>query len=774
MASTSIQQPLLSTSSPSILEEDVAGEDGDRRSSSSSFASISSIPPVNQAGVAIVLEGKTFEKMHRAFFWLMSGVFISLFLTLLVLSAIFRFETEFFVAFFCLCCGAFPLLSIDIIQKMSTLRSFYRGDVTPPKERPIWLFWGGIITATMHTALLLLGWFFLVGYLHFYFICCFIPFFIEVFLLLLSPLFRHPPFISFVARWKIVFGVLLFPLSFGSFFLLQGVHFLCSLAILIFISIAKMFGFLSDPHLFASFRGAAALSLCYLHLFSFPFFKIPDLLSSRYQRPPSVVAVYLKIGIFVIFCLIMPAVDVITDVVYLASFLPVGFDCFQAIDQTFYEQQAAELYNWKVLAVVSCVFGWVVMVVHYVGYFFRFRGKEGWLPLRATLVEASDELSGDTFDLQKSVIVSTTAKFVGSVGEDLLSLLVACGSLGFIGSYSISWILTVASSALSIAFYWSVLASKFVYGKYFSGKVGIWIQANLVLFLAGMLVTIPSVTQTSEHFNYQYRPHELYSNRTEVELWNCGRLRLCCFALPFNVNDIQWVTANCDLTIQHETIRGMEFPNLEQIRSVVVISHNSLLKEIQFPVLQDSECCSSGLGITNNSVLTFLGFPMLESAYILGVTSNPKLQEVDLPALQYSSNLEIAHNSVLSSLGFPMLESANSLDVIGNPMLQVVNFPVLQGFSSSSSRLEIGNNPLLTSLEFPKLEMAGVVFVANNAALTSLVCDKLDSLVSATISNNPALHVVHFPSLLSSYASSIIGFEGTVVFSDRNVTYPLT
>jgi len=239
---------------------------------------------------------------------------------------------------------------------MSTLKAFYRGDIAPPKERPLWLFWGSIISATLLNSLSVGCYFYAALYYNPSspwlrgLIYCFIPLFLEVFLLLFSPLFRHPPFISFVARWKIVFGVLLFPVSFVAFFLLQGVHFFCSMAILIFISIVKMFGFLSGPHLFASFRGAAALSLCYLHLLSFPFFKIPtDLSSLRYQRPPSVITVYLKIGIFVIFCLIMPAVDVITDVVYLASFLPVGFDCYEAEDSIVYEQQNAELYIWKLV-----------------------------------------------------------------------------------------------------------------------------------------------------------------------------------------------------------------------------------------------------------------------------------------------------------------------------------------------------------------------------------------------------------------------------------------
>ena len=373
----------------------------------------------------------------------------------------------------------------------------------------------------------------------------------------------------------------------------------------------------------------------------------------------------------------------------------------------------------------------------------------------------------------------------------------------------------MASSALSIAFYWSVLASKFVYGKSFSGKAGIWIQANLVLVLAGILVLIPSLTQTSLSFNYQYRPHELYSNRTEAEFWYCDRLRRCCFAQPFNVSDIQWVTANCDLAIQHEAIVELVFRDLKQIRSHIDVSHNLMLQEVNFPVLSSS---SSRLEIANNSGLTSLGLPMLERIYYLYVADNPKLQEVDLPVLQsslnleitnnsvltylgfpmlkdiyneiavsnnamlqevifpklsYSGDLEITYNSVLTFLGFPMLETAGSFYVVGNSMLQVVNFPVLQGFYYSNSRIEITNNSVLTSLGFPELERAGVVVVANNTALTSLVCDKLYSMTSATISNNPALQVVHFPSLPSSNACRVVGFEGTVVFSDREVTYPV-
>jgi len=52
----------------------------------------------------------------------------------------------------------------------------------------------------------------------------------------------------------------------------------------------------------------------------------------------------------------------------------------------------------------------------------------------------------------------------------------------------------------------------------------------------------------------------------------------------------------------------------------------------------------------------------------------------------------------LTFLGFPMLETAGSFYVVGNSMLQVVNFPVLQGFYYSNSRIEITNNSVLTSL----------------------------------------------------------------------------
>ena len=46
------------------------------------FASVSSPPPVNQVGAAIVLEGKSFERMHEAFFWLVIGVVVVILLGL--------------------------------------------------------------------------------------------------------------------------------------------------------------------------------------------------------------------------------------------------------------------------------------------------------------------------------------------------------------------------------------------------------------------------------------------------------------------------------------------------------------------------------------------------------------------------------------------------------------------------------------------------------------------------------------------------------------------
>jgi len=113
------------------------------------FASVSSPPPVNQVGAAIVLEGKTFRRLYRAFFWLTIGLFVSTFLTLLGALTFsskmgeIRTRHYVFLVSFGACLCTFSLLSVEIIRKMSTLKLFYQGGHHTSRRPPLLAPLGG-------------------------------------------------------------------------------------------------------------------------------------------------------------------------------------------------------------------------------------------------------------------------------------------------------------------------------------------------------------------------------------------------------------------------------------------------------------------------------------------------------------------------------------------------------------------------------------------------------------------------------------------------------
>jgi len=183
-----------------------------------------------------------------------------------------------------------------------------------------------------------------------------------------------------------------------------------------------------------------------------------------------------------------------------------------------------------------------MFIVHYGALIYQFRRVRSGYSLLATIQDMADETSGDGFQLKKATIFSTSTRAIASFGEDLLQFVISCSTLGYMGTFSSSWVVNVISSGLSMAYFWSTLAEKFIYGHVFTGLTKHWFQGIRVLVFIGLLSLTPALFRVNYRVDCSSRPHSISSDNTLDHLKECGVLNHVCLVEPFDYSQIMWKT----------------------------------------------------------------------------------------------------------------------------------------------------------------------------------------------------------------------------------------
>jgi len=443
--------------------------------------------------------------------------------------------------------------------------------------------------------------------------------------------------------WKLYLGILVAPILVVFFFVSITLHFMATLIVFLFAFLVRVLTRSTRDDFFASFRGAATLSLANVHWLFFPFIKRPGNFTARAKTRPTKARRVLNVFSFVGFAICLPVLDVCTDVIYVLQLLTISFRCYEAVDQPAYWAQSSELVVWIAFGGVSCAIGGLVTLFNFAGYLKRFWSQGKLRPFYEALREVSAEVMGDRYDLHQSVVLSTTSKLVATIGEDILQLLVACGTLGFFGGFSTFWVLNVVTSSLSIAFYWGVLVSKFIFGRTFRGRSGWFIQVNLIVFLGALVAAFPVLIQTTPQFTCRLRPHELTTNSPVDYLADCHFMEHVCLAQPVDYSQVLWDAIHFDfLWLQgNDTVETVKFMEAEDINGWFVIQGNPNLTSVSFPALVSIGVAEytpqrAQFTIAFNPLLSSLSFPSLasmDSNSRLNLTNNPLLEDVYFPSL---------------------------------------------------------------------------------------------------------------------------------------------
>ena len=502
-------------------------------------------------------------------------------------------------------------------------------------------------------------------------------------------------FLSGGLKTAISFAV--FPCCACLFFVAHGLHFLASVLVLLFttftFSVVRILGGAPRDEFFSSFRGASAVSLAYVYHICFPFLKMPGKFVNTSRE---IIPNHIKIVSFVFFCVLLPLVDIAVDLLYLISFYAVSVrDDSVCSDR--YQDGFAEFNFWKALIVISVVLGCLVTFITLGHYIYKFYYKGRWIPFSLGLKSLSEEVVGYNFHLYKTTMWSTTAKLFGSFLEHFLQLLIACGTVGYLGEFTLIWVWHVIISAVSIAFYWGIVGTTFVYGNAFHGRQGRFLQISLTLFLAMCFVMISFLSQLSGHFSCTQRPHVIDYFESLKDLSTCSvAYNVCVSQFQTEVWDgtVHWTAINFAHSMSVYNVSSLTFANLAWVTGSLDIANEGNMTKLLFPELSSIFVDSgNNFTISNNEQLETLDLGMLVSLDMsegakFGITQNPHLISLGLGGLSslrtesrhFFVDLEISNNTQLAALSFPSLMAVDGLVRIcihDNPQVQHVEFPLL-------------------------------------------------------------------------------------------------
>lgn len=138
--------------------------------------------------------------------------------------------------------------------------------------------------------------------------------------------------------------------------------------------------------------------------------------------------------------------------------------------------------------------------------------------------------------------------------------------------------------------------------------------------------------------------------------------------------------------------------------------------------------------------------------YKINVDSNIVVLDIELPNLLIVTNSVIfTNNTVLTTIAMPVLNTAPSMTIDGNNLLTSLN---LSGLTTCTT-LHIGSNPVLASLSLPIYngDTAGSTNIANNSLLTSLLLPEF--VIGDLVIASNALSTLDLSSFIGDSLSAI-------------------
>lgn len=156
-----------------------------------------------------------------------------------------------------------------------------------------------------------------------------------------------------------------------------------------------------------------------------------------------------------------------------------------------------------------------------------------------------------------------------------------------------------------------------------------------------------------------------------------------------------------------------------------------------------------GLTIQNNAgLLALFGAGELVETGALSLSSNPLLQQVELPSLiQVNGTLSVTQHAALSAVTLPLLEEIRGLfSLTNNAALSTVSIPLLHRLDGG---LSIGSNAALYTVAMDSIDVIASLDIRNNGSLVTSTSLSFSAL--ATVSGN-------FVIASNTSVNSLLGF----------------
>lgn len=510
---------------------------------------------------------------------------------------------------------------------------------------------------------------------------------------------------------------------------------------------------------------------------------------------PSTIEKYFVFVVFIALFLVLPINDMISDFLYSKTLLDV-----------YLLRPDLELYIYVIVSFFAAGFGCLVTVYTVIRVAIGFFQARSQVPSALLLypyfqLEIIEDFTQS--NPLKPRLRSHVLKFIGTVLEDAVQLIILYLTSPITSSYSNSFYFSLATSIFGIALHWSqVLTMLMTFQAVQRMFFKVIFRLFAFAFIAGALA-LPLIVDLSVGTNPFCLVEQIYSPLFVDQYEPCSFVyNLVVTGLTVGDLKVSYDKSLASLTItDNPDLESVSFPELQHL-GALNITANPLLKTASFPVAQadfditnlfppgyivfyffhfnlhlpsyGQEYEPKRIEVVNNTLLETVDVTSQKApdatlvVDFLQVSDNPRLRSLGIPASRYAYNdAQIQRNSLLETITIQAAENGQVL-ITDNENLRnaTVTFPI-EGSSPHLTSLRVTGNAILETLtlNFTDHQYSDIsVYITGGPS---------SSTSAVVIANNPNLVEITLPfvNYFVDPSFTVFNFHGVISFADQKVTY---
>lgn len=563
-------------------------------------------------------------------------------------------------------------------------------------------------------------------------------------------------FTWFGYRGYFLLSLNLFSFLFVLLLVLPGVTVVGAILLLAHKGRKLLFG--STEKVFSRYRHSLQLALGCLIFTYLPFFNTPPVIRLESFSPTLDLPRWqtvLAVLWYLVFEVAAPIVDIVTDFQFSVQ--------LQGVYQDPFLENRDLLFVWIVISYVSSALGVAIELGKLIYEFIHIRKGFTLSKVLEHVLVHSPIGHPLSVDWKLHVI-----KFLHVIGEDLLQLVVAVNTIGFLGRINPLWIFKLVVSLFSVSYKFSKISAIYIYGRKVK-KLARWgLQGAYFILYTGVLVIFAY---------YSIKDDFCDINRTVStdvalrQLAQCADIKGHILITGFEQDEQEYMAANSHSEIHifdNNYAVALSFENTQTLNATMQISENSGPVTITFTLLRAMDS-GAVFQVEGNTNLVAFNIPVLflaEPGSRASISNNSGLATCDIPSLTTAGGRFVISENSFETLSLKLLSSVPGyFEISRHPLLATLN---LDSLSTVAGDFVLSENPGLTQLDFDTLiRVPGKLTLSNNQNLEACSFSALGSDdFSVEISSNPVLTSVDFGTM--SY------FKGQILIKDNDLLTSLT